>query len=433
MSKAHAPTRNPGRHLFATIVGILILLFPAAALVVPRGGNTVVFLIVACGAAALFAMRKCPRGRPDIPAGPYFNVFVASLCLPIIAIVFVELLHRDVVANTLDSPARFLLAVLVFLGLRHIASIIPRWIDLTFGLGAISAAFMALYSTAETLAPRAESTFLNPIHFGDIALLLGVLSVVSIHWLARDRFWLVIFKLIGGAAGCYASWASQSRGGWVALPVLLVIWLLCRPHSANLKRRAVIAGVAVVLVASSFLSSTVRDRFNNIHSDLASLSAGQADTSIGIRLELWKTAVKLIRENPWTGLGAHGYRNAMPAMAAAGDLTPMAADYGKGEVHNQILAYFADYGLLGLLAILGVYLGPAYFFIRVGALQPRRREQRAALMGLMTAVSFAVFGLTVETFNLKVTVAFYATMLALLAALAYPDSPRDTAVAAERS
>lgn len=432
MSKAHAPTRNPGRHLFATIVGILILLFPAAALVVPRGGNTVVFLIVACGAASLFAMRKCARGRPDIPAGPYFNVFVASLCLPIVAVVFVELLHRDVVANTLDSPARFLLAVLVFLGLRHIASIIPRWIDLTFGLGAISAAFMALYSTAETLAPRAESTFLNPIHFGDIALLLGVLSVVSIHWLARDRFWLVVFKLIG-AAGCYASWASQSRGGWVALPVLLVIWLLCRPHSANLKRRAIIAGVAVVLVASTFLSSTVRDRFNNIHADLASLNAGQADTSIGIRLELWKTAVKLIRENPWTGLGAHGYRNAMPAMAAAGDLTPMAADYGKGEVHNQILAYFADYGLLGLLAILGVYLGPAYFFIRVGALQTRRREQRAALMGLMTAVAFAVFGLTVETFNLKVTVAFYATMLALLAALAYPDSPRDTAVAAERS
>jgi O-antigen ligase len=56
-------------------------------------------------------------------------------------------------------------------------------------------------------------------------------------------------------------------------------------------------------------------------------------------------------------------------------------------------------------------------------------------MGLMTAVAFAVFGLTVETFNLKVTVSFYSTMLALLAAFAYPvessvDTANDTSPAA---
>ncbi|MGC7419907.1 O-antigen ligase family protein [Pandoraea pneumonica] len=391
------------------------------------------FLITACGAIALFRSRKCGKSHTGVGHTPYFKLFIASLALPVIAVFVVELLHGNVVANTLDSPVRFLLAVLVFVGLRHIASAIPKWIDLTFGLGAISAAFMALYSTSETLSPRAESTFLNPIHFGDIALLLGVLSIMSIHWLKRDRFWIVAFKLLGGAAGCYASWASQSRGGWVALPVLIAAWLLCKPYAGNMKRRAAIAGVAVVLVASTFLSSTVRERFDAIYSDLTLLHAGQADTSVGIRLELWKAAVKLIRENPLTGLGAHGYRDAMPTMAASGDLTPLAADYGKGEVHNQVLAYFADYGLLGLLAILGVYVGPAYFFVRVAATQTNRREQRAAFMGLMTALSFAVFGLTVETFNLKVTVAFYATLLALLAALAYPDNPTDTAVAAERS
>ncbi|VVE30213.1 O-antigen ligase [Pandoraea pneumonica] len=433
MSKTLAPTRNPGRHLFATIVGILILLFPAAALVVPRGGNTVMFLITACGAIALFQSRKCGKSRPCTRDRVPFGLFIASLALPVIAVLIVELLHRNVVANTLDSPVRFLVALLVFLGLRHIATTIPKWIDLTFGLGAISAAVMALYSTAETLSTRAESTFLNPIHFGDIALLLGVLSIVAIHWFRRDRFWIVAFKLLGGTAGCYASWASQSRGGWVALPVLIVVWFLYKPHADNMKRRAAIAGVAVLLIASTFLSATVRERFDAISSDLTLLRAGQADTSVGIRLELWKAAVKLIREHPLTGLGAHGYRDAMPTMAASGDLTPVAADYGKGEVHNQILAYFTDYGLLGLLAILGVYVGPAYFFIRVGAIQTERREQRAALMGLITALSFAVFGLTVETFNLKVTVAFYATMLALLAALAYPDKPTGTAVAAERS
>jgi O-antigen ligase len=188
-------------------------------------------------------------------------------------------------------------------------------------------------------------------------------------------------------------------------------------------RRVTVAIVAIVLLASTFASQTVRERFASVQTDLTSLSAGQPDTSTGIRLELWKAAGQLIAEHPVLGLGAHGYRLAMPTMAKEGVLTPTAAEYGMGEVHNQVLAYFVDYGLLGLLAILGVYIGPACFFIRAARLSHSPRAHRAALMGLMTAVAFAVFGLTVETFNLKVTVAFYATMVSLFAAFANAAEP----------
>ncbi|VVD67904.1 ligase [Pandoraea capi] len=421
--------KAPSRLFFAKIFGALILLFPAATLVVPRGGNTVMFLTVALGAAILLVERQ--RGDlsclvRELKTSAHVRILIGSLLFPFLAILLVEVLHGHVVANTLDSPLRFFLAVIVFLGLRRIVSVVPKWTDLTFGIGAVCAALMAWYATADLLAYRAESSFLNAIHFGDIALLLGILSVVSIHWLRRDTPWTIAFKILGAAAGCYASWASQSRGGWIALPCLLIVWFLWHKHSSGMARRGAIALVAIALLAGTFSSKMVRDRFESIRTDLTSLAAGHTDTSVGIRLELWKVAGKLIAEHPVLGLGAHGYRNAMPAMAASGELTPLTADYGKGEVHNQILAYFADYGLLGLLCILGVYFGPAYFFIRAAQLRHSDTEHRAALMGLMTVVAFAVFGLTVETFNLKVTVAFYATMLALFAAFAYPvDSPAD--------
>lgn len=49
-------------------------------------------------------------------------------------------------------------------------------------------------------------------------------------------------------------------------------------------------------------------------------------------------------------------------------------------------------------------------------------------MGLTFVVSFWIFGLTVETFDLKMTVAFYATMIAMLAALAtYADKAGNAA------
>lgn len=432
MSKFPAPVRCLNRHLIASIFGTLILLFPAAALVVPRGGNTVMFLTVALAAAVLWADRRWGEIRTLVSADLGVRVLVISLVLPFFGVLLTETLHGKIVSNTLDSPVRFLLAVIVFFGLRRLADAIPKWVDLTFGAGAVSAAAMALYSTADLLAPRAGSTFLNPIHFGDIALLLGILSVVSIHWLSHDRPWTVAFKLLGGAAGCYASVASQSRGGWIALPCLLVVWLLWRRHPVSMARRVTIAAVAIVLLASAFTSRTVRERFVSVRTDLTSLSAGHPDTSTGIRLELWKAAGQLIADHPILGLGAHGYRDAMPTMAKEGVLTPTAADYGMGEVHNQVLAYFVDYGLPGLLAILAVYVGPACFFIRAARLTPSPRAHRAALMGLMTAVAFAIFGLTVETFNLKVTVAFYATMLALFAAFACPAVPDDASPPASR-
>ncbi|VVE79000.1 O-antigen ligase family protein [Pandoraea sputorum] len=425
MSKSAAPARIPRRHLFANIFGTLILLFPAVSLVVPRGGNTAMFLTAALGAIVLFSGRERGEICSLMRGKPHARILIISLLLPFFAVLLVEILHGRIVANTLDSPLRFLLATFVFFGLRRIVDVMPKWTDLSFAVGAICAALMAWYSTADILAARAESSFLNPIHFGDIAVLLGILSVVSIHWLSHDKPWIVAIKLVGAVAGCYASWASQSRGGWIVLPVLLVVWLMWRKQPLSVARRVMIGIISVVLLAGTFSSQVVRDRFEMIRSDLVSLSAGNPNTSTGIRLELWKVAGKLIAEHPLLGLGAHGYRDAMPAMAASGELTPLAADLGKGEVHNQVLAYFADYGLLGLLFVLGVYIGPSVFFIRSAQLRHGPVENRAALMGLMTAVAFAVFGLTVETFNLKVTVAFYATMLALFAAFAYPVGSSD--------
>lgn len=383
------------------------------------------FLTVALGAIVLFTGRERGEICSLVRANPHVRLLLIALVLPFFAILLVEILHGRIVANTLDSPLRFLLATFVFLGLRRIVDVMPKWTDLSFATGASAAALMAWYSTGEILSVRAASSFLNPIHFGDIAVLLGVLSVVSIHWLSRDKPWTVAFKLVGAAAGCYASWASQSRGGWIVLPVLLVVWLMWRNQPLSAARRAAIGVVVAVLLAATFSSHVVRERFEMIRSDLINLSAGNPNTSTGVRLELWKVAGKLIGQHPLLGLGAHGYRNAMPAMATSGELTPLAAELGKGEVHNQVLAYFADYGLLGLLSILSVYLGPAIFFVHSARLRRGRIENRAALMGLMTAVAFAVFGLTVETFNLKVTVAFYATMLALFAAFAYPVGSSD--------
>jgi O-antigen ligase len=105
----------------------------------------------------------------------------------------------------------------------------------------------------------------------------------------------------------------------------------------------------------------------------------------------------------------------MQSFADAGVLTPMAAQLGRGETHNQFFAYLTDYGIVGGLALLSIYVVPGViFWKRLNA--PTGPASRAALMGLTFVVSFWIFGLTVEMFDLKVTVSFYATVIAILAA-----------------
>ena len=106
----------------------------------------------------------------------------------------------------------------------------------------------------------------------------------------------------------------------------------------------------------------MRKRVNGVSSDLTQYTYGQRDTFAGIRLQLYEAAATLIVEHPVLGLGGNGFRDKMTAMAKQGAITPTAAAFDEGEVYNQLLAYMANYGIVGGIALLAIYIVPAVFF-----------------------------------------------------------------------
>jgi O-antigen ligase len=225
-------------------------------------------------------------------------------------------------------------------------------------------------------------------------------------------------KLSGLLGGVFASLQSGSRGGWVAIPVVAVLILYLRSRHKTFGWNialplAIVAGVGAVYG----FSPVARERIDMVVSDFQAYRAGQKDTPVGIRLQLYEAALTLVARRPLLGLGGEGFRDSMRALEEDKQLTPLAAQLGRGETHNQLLAYTVDYGLIGGLALLAIYIVPGMVFYR--ALQTGDRSaRRAGLMGLVFVVSFGVFGLTVETFDLKSTVSLYATVVAILAATA---------------
>lgn len=61
------------------------------------------------------------------------------------------------------------------------------------------------------------------IQGGDISMSLGILSLIITLYAYQKESKLTFLSVIGGLCGIVGSLLSTARGGWVALPILLIV------------------------------------------------------------------------------------------------------------------------------------------------------------------------------------------------------------------
>jgi len=399
---------------------VIVLLFPALAVAVKGGANGSLMLAAALSLFALLRRRRPAGGGTAATEHEAARSYALAMAAPVVVLLAVQTLHGGPWAvGAVSSSARFLLAVpIVLLAVRFGRALAP-WADASFALGALAAGAVMLVAPREWSEGRWGSAFLDPINFGGLALLLGVLSAVSIDWRRRDRPALRALKVAGLVCGVAASVPTGARGPWLAALLLIVVlaFTTLRGRSPAV-RVALWMSLAAVLLAVFATVDAFRGRFDLMAADLGSfLWGGERDTSPGVRLQIWRAAVLAFAERPLLGLGGGGFAAAVDGLLAGGQLSPLAAEAARAEMHNTYLAFAADFGVGGLLAIVAVFAVPAVTFARrLGAASPVAR--RAALMGLVVVTVYAACALSVDVFKLKMMAAFYAAATAFIAAIA---------------
>jgi len=157
-------------------------------------------------------------------------------------------------------------------------------------------------------------------------------------------------------------------------------------------------------------------------------TAPLTDSSMCIRLQLWRTAWSTFSDSPWFGVGG-GKQFADRLKSEAGRSVSHYVAENFGEAHSDLLYTLATTGLFGGLGLLLAYAAPAWIFIkrllRNGISQDRRA---AAAMGLAFCLGFAIFGLTELMFRGMRTVSFYAVTVAWLLAASHPATAGDPSV-----
>ena len=394
-------------------IPIILFSYPILLLTLKGGVNGCFFLLAII---SLYCLAQTKKEHAYETWDRSAVVYSAAMVSLVLAVFFSQAYHVKFTPPPYDAPSRFLLAIPIYLALRRTRISAITVLQYGFPLGAIASTLViSLYP--KDWSGRLGSYFLNPIHFGDLSLILGFLSLFCVNWVRKDPVPVLILKVSALAAGIYSSIQTGSRGGWVAVPVLAIIWTLYHSKEKTLTRSAL---VIALIVSASFVSyilfDEIHNRIDGIYRDLAAFYHGDKDTSIGIRFQHWKAAIFLFKQNPIFGVGPEGFSQMMVPLSQSGFITSDAAYLGMGEVHSEILAATVRFGGFGLASILSIYFVPFAIFVQ-SSKSGSHLKRTAGMLGVCLVVGFFIFGLTVETFDLKMTAAFYSlTVAALLAA-----------------
>jgi len=261
---------------------------------------------------------------------------------------------------------------------------------------------------------------MNPNSFGPIQLCIaGMLLFFFIH---KSQRWQRTLALIGFLMAIATVLFSQSKGTWIAIPVLTVFFVFYMAHSlSNVKKVIAIIAIFAILSSSYFLP-IVKPRIDTMLGTISAYLSSddyRDDSRIGTfgtRVELWKTGWNIFLENPATGAGLGSFK-----LKARENWERYQVNEVVGQfkyVHNQYIAALATRGIPGLALLLMVLFMPLYIAMTH---KPTNQDTEIARHSIIFICLTYIIGNIIEDhFEGKSTTMFVGTFLPLLMAKISP-------------
>lgn len=273
--------------------------------------------------------------------------------------------------------------------------------------GAVFAGAAALIEVGLMGARRADSFSGNAIVFGNMALTLGVVA----WWLAPNRR-LAMMAVVGALM---ASVLSGSRGGWLAVPLVLLLAVADHRRRGGVVPWKRLVGVAVPVIAAVVMSGggMPMERLAAAVDDVTEYVGAEAPapatgTSIGARFEAWRAAGSAFMDQPLTGVGWGNLGEEFEEQVAAGQRHPRIATFS--HAHHHLLGALASGGMVGFAAAVLVLAVPAWWFRRAWRSSSPTARSLGAL-GTAVVGGYVVFGFSEAIFDDGIAIALYALVV----------------------
>ncbi|MCS5697960.1 IctB family putative bicarbonate transporter [Cyanobium sp. FGCU-52] len=389
---AAGPAGVLGRHL-PLIAGWVLCALLAGLPLVTRGGLSL--LIAASGLLWVVWALRTPPGRIGTINGWLLVVLgVAVLAsgfspvpmaafkglLKLVSYLGVYALMRQLLATSPLWWDRLVAALMAgelltaVIGIRQLyedTNALARWSD----ANSVARGTVRIYSTLEN--PNLLGGFLLPV------LPIALVAVVRWRHPARRLFALACLVL-----GLIALVLTYSRGAWMgmvaSLAVLALLLVLRATRSwPPLWRRLLPLGL---LLGGALVLTILVTQVEALQVRVLSLLAGREDSSNNFRMNVWTSALEMVQDRPWLGIG--------PGNTAFNLIYPLYQQpkFNALSTYSIPLEWLVEAGVPGLIAGVGLFLAS----VRSG-LARRLGDGPLVLPGLASVAAFvglAIQGLT---------------------------------------
>lgn len=298
--------------------------------------------------------------RQKQPLKPYFSEYkwlIIAFLVYFLLFVVSFILHQGKI-NELDLPSRMLL-VLPILGVFFHFSFNSRWFIYTLLIAGFLAGIVALIQFFGL--GKIPFSRLMHIQAGGFAMSLSLFSFALLfYFFAQKQKLFTLLSLFAAVLALIASLLTSARGSWLAfLPVLAVILWLNR----KLLSKWLMGGLIIAVISGGYLAKPMLEkRYLQAKNDIELYQKNKANTSLGGRFDMWKSAIMGIEEKPLFGWGLQGVKTMREQHFKQKLISKFAS--GFDHAHNQYLQDASARGVLGLLALLGIFLVPLASFMR---------------------------------------------------------------------
>ena len=362
----------------------------------------------------------------------WIQLLLLMFTLPLFSVMLSSALRGEWIWANFDSASRFFIAAPIFyVVFRNKIRPTHQWqylIPIGLILTLISTAFLPGYYGVINLfdGSRLAFYFVDPLTLGYLSLTLGMLSFFGINMYSKDRWFVIILKIIGAAVGFYISLKTQSRTGWLAIPLALFLLLWLHGPKNKILSTFIALIISVVLTISIYQASpTVQNRVHDALVDLKNYKLYQvnSESSIGERISFVRMGFHYYKLSPLYGWGLQGYMvhaNDPELVVFASESTR--ASPGRGSLfHSEFTTNAVAYGLLGIIYTLLIFFAPLTLCIYQWA---RGVNPRLCAFGIVYLLCEIVSSLSTEIFGLKFAASFHAVFLACLCAELLSGRPR---------
>ena len=355
--------------------------------------------------------------------GPQFWVLILCLLAPFLAEVLAQVGRGSFIGSSLDGPSRAILAagVFIYLSKKDCAKLLSA-LGIGSALG-IVLVFLHLQVFPEHYwGTRAATHFVDPITLPCYTFVLLGLYLFGDSSKTPTKVSNLI-KLLISMLAIYIAIESRSRSAWVAGIALAELYLLYS-FRASLTKQILSGlflafGIFILFNLSDIFRYRTIEAFEGLVAFLE-VGGGQG-SSTGQRMILLLIDFELIKDNLFFGV-ADGV---MPTYDYLQSRIPSLNEQiyeikALAGSHAEVSAQLIRKGLfLGGFALWGLFLYPLYLVsCKLRAWSNAYSGLAAGIYGFIVPALFS--GLTIQVFNLKMTMSFYMLCLAIFLAYCLP-------------